>query len=258
MIRVQRPSTAPAVLSKGIAETARWVTEVRAHPAEHRAGAKKVTFDETIYRDSSVKQVLVQAQHGKCAFCESSFAHVSYGDVEHFRPKGGLRQRRRGALRRPGYYWLAYVWENLLVSCELCNRRFKRNWFPLEHRSTRVRGPKGDLSRERPLLVNPAVDEPGVFVTFHEHRAVAVAGSPRGRSSIRGYGLNRKTIRARRRNTIDYIERILDVIEELPGDHPKVIKAEEFLRRMTAASEEYSAMVRAYLLQRRSSVLPPP
>lgn len=258
MIRVQRPATAPAVLSKGIAETARWVTEVRAHPAEHRAGAKKVTFDETIYRAPSVKQVLVQAQHGKCAFCESSFAHVSYGDVEHFRPKGGLRQRRRGALRRPGYYWLAYVWENLLVSCELCNRRFKRNWFPLEHRSTRVRGPKGDLSRERPLLVNPAVDDPGVFVTFHEHRAVAVAGSPRGRNSIRGYGLNRKTIRARRRNTIDYIERILDVVEELPGDHPKVIKAEDFLRRMMAASEEYSAMVRAYLAQRRSSVLPPP
>jgi uncharacterized protein (TIGR02646 family) len=258
VIRVQCPATAPAVLSKGHEETARWVTDVRAHPAAHRAGAKKVTFDETIYRDPSVKQVLVQAQHEKCAFCESNFARVSYGDVEHFRPKGGIRQRRRGALRRPGYYWLAYVWENLLVSCELCNRRFKRNWFPLEHRSTRVRGPKGDLSRERPLLVNPAVDDPAASITFHEHRAVAVAGAPRGRSSIRGYGLNRRTLLTARRRVIDAIEVLLDAIEELPGDHPTVIKAEDFLRRMTAASEEYSAMVRAYLNQRRSSVLPPP
>lgn len=258
MIRVQRPATAPSVLSKGHAETARWVTDVRAHPAAHRAGAKKVTFDETIYRDPSVKQVLVQAQHGKCAFCESSFAHVSYGDVEHFRPKGGIRQRRGGALRRPGYYWLAYVWENLLVSCELCNRRFKRNWFPLEHRSTRVRGPKGDLSKERPLLVNPAVDDPAAFITFHEHRAVAVAGAPKGRSSIRGYGLNRTTIRARRRRVIDVIERLVDVLEELPVNHPKIATAEAFLRRMADPAEEYSAMVRAYLNQRRSSVLSAP
>lgn len=255
MIRVQRPAVAPAVLSKGIAETARWVIDVRAHPAEHRAGAKKVTFDETIYRDPAVKQVLVQAQHGKCAFCESSFAHVSYGDVEHFRPKGGVRQRRRGALRRPGYYWLAYTWENLLVSCELCNRRFKRNWFPLEHRSPRVRGPKGDLSKERPLLVNPAVDDPGAFVTFHEHRAVAVAGALKGRSSIRGYGLNRKNILTARRRVIDVIDLLVDAIEDLPDDHPKVIKVEGFLRRMTGASAEYSSMVRAYLIQRRGSVL---
>ena len=96
------------------------------------------------------------------------------------------------------------------------------------------------------------------FITFHEHRAVAVAGAPRGRSSIRGYGLNRTTIRARRRHVIDVIERLVDVIEELPANHPKVIKAEDFLRRMTAASEEYSAMVRAYLNQRRSSVLSAP
>lgn len=48
MIRVGRPATAPAVLSKGHAETARWVADVRAHPAEHRAGAKKVSFDESI------------------------------------------------------------------------------------------------------------------------------------------------------------------------------------------------------------------
>ncbi len=253
MIHIARPATVPAVLSKGVADTSRWVTDVRAHLAEHRVGSRKVSFDETLYRDPSVKQTLIQAQYGKCAFCESSLTHVSYGDVEHFRPKGGFRQRRGGALRRPGYYWLAYAWENLLVSCELCNRRFKRNWFPLERRSTRVRGPKGDLSKERPLLVNPAVDDPAAFITFHEHRAVA--GALKGRSSIRGYGLNRTTIRARRRRVIDVIERLIDVLEELPANHPKIATAEAFLRRMADPAEEYSSMVRAYLIQRRGSVL---
>lgn len=57
---------------------------------------------------------------------------------------------------------------------------------------------------------------------------------------------------------IDSIERILDLIEALPVDHPKVIKADEFLRRISAATEEYSSMVRAYLTGRRASVLLPP
>ncbi len=255
MIRVVRPATAPTVLSSGVTETARWVGAVRAQREAYRTGTKTVTFDEDLYRHPTVKQSLLQAQRAKCAFCESVVTHVSYGDVEHFRPKGGFRQRRRGPLRRPGYYWLAYAWENLLISCELCNRRFKRNWFPLERGTTRVRGPAGDIAQERPLLVNPAADDPASFITFHEHRAVAVDGASRGAASICAYGLNRQTIRTRRRSVIELLERMLDLIAELPANHPKVVDAEEFLRRLGAPSGEYSAMVRAYLVARRSSAV---
>ena len=58
-------------------------------------------------------------------FCESKVSHIAYGDVEHFRPKAGYRQRPEDPLVQPGYYWLAYEWSNLLFCCQLCNQRFK-------------------------------------------------------------------------------------------------------------------------------------
>jgi uncharacterized protein (TIGR02646 family) len=74
-------------------------------------------FKASVYGAKSVKKTLLTAQHGKCAFCESKFEHVAFGDVEHFRPKGGWIQTDGDQLTRPGYYWLAYEWSNL--SCGL-------------------------------------------------------------------------------------------------------------------------------------------
>src|SRR5207248_2896103 len=82
---------------------------------------------------------------------ESFFAHTGYGDVEHFRPKGGYKQRETDELKRPGYYWLAYAWDNLFCSCQLCNQRFKRNLFPLRDGRRRARSHTHKLDKEQPL-----------------------------------------------------------------------------------------------------------
>lgn len=104
MIPVQRPSAVPSVLAnEGKRETAHNIAKVRAKRADYRSGAKTLEFEREIYGHPTVKDELIDAQHAKCAFCESSFRAVTFGDVEHFRPKGGFRQRRSGALRRPGY-----------------------------------------------------------------------------------------------------------------------------------------------------------
>jgi hypothetical protein len=74
----------------------------------------------------------------------------------HYRPKGGFRQRRSGVLKVPGYYWLAYDWRNLLVSCAVCNRR-----------------------EEGPSRIDPC--PPGVGTNDHVFRAaVARGGRARG------------------------------------------------------------------------------
>ena len=78
--------------------------------------------------------------------------HIAYGDVEHYRPKAGYRQDAEDPLGRPGYYWLAYEWSNLLFCCQICNQRFKRNLFPLVDPARRAETHHDDLSSEQPLF----------------------------------------------------------------------------------------------------------
>ena len=129
MIKISKPP-APAVLQgRGQAKRAKHCADYDRSPADYEAGAKTFTFDDALYGHASVKQALIAAQHGKCCFCERKIG--AEGDVEHFRPKASFCQGERSPLERPGYYWLAYEWDNLLLACPICNQRFKRNYFPL-------------------------------------------------------------------------------------------------------------------------------
>ena len=133
MIRIEKPTSVPAEL----AERGRVATEVLCRKVE--SGTKeKLSFDQRIYGSPQVKQALAAAQHDKCCFCESKVSHVAYGDVEHFRPKAAVRSSPESQERTPGYYWLAYQWSNLYFACEQCNRRHKRNLFPLQDEDARV------------------------------------------------------------------------------------------------------------------------
>jgi hypothetical protein len=98
MIRVHKPATPPAVLTaqETAAATQAHCTAYDSAPDEYRIGARTFSdgdFDRSIYAAEEVREALQDAQHRKCAFCESFFDHVAYGDIEHFRPKGGFRQR---------------------------------------------------------------------------------------------------------------------------------------------------------------------
>lgn len=132
MIRLRIRSSPPAPLrDDGATARERLVAAVA-------SGEEALSFDRTVYAAPEVKQALCDDQHGKCAFCESLVRHVAYGDVEHFRPKAAYRADSGHPLRRPGYYWLAYDWSNLVFACELCNRRHKANLFPLADETRRA------------------------------------------------------------------------------------------------------------------------
>ena len=161
MIRIEKSADPPAVLAgRGSDETTGNRDRFDADPDHFRDGTETFDFKSSIYGHDSVKDALRAAQHDKCCFCESKFAHVSYGDVEHFRPKAAVRQSADGPLERPGYYWLAYEWSNLFASCQICNQRFKKNLFPLDNPRSRARSHHDDLGREKPLLLDPGRDEP--------------------------------------------------------------------------------------------------
>lgn len=128
---------------------------------------------ETVYRANDVRQQLMKDQFHKCAYCECRVT-LPYNDVEHYRPKAS-------------YYWLAYEWSNLLYACSLCNRTYKKAFFPLVDESQKVTAP-GSLEAEKPLLINPAVDIPTDHVKFRRHEIVGV--TDKGRETIKLLHLN--------------------------------------------------------------------
>ena len=96
MIRVRKPEKAPRILR----ERGKHTTETNQQAFIN--GERTFKFDSSIYGAKSVKDALIKAQDDKCAFCESKVGHIAYGDVEHYRPKGGVRQTEADPLDQPG------------------------------------------------------------------------------------------------------------------------------------------------------------
>jgi uncharacterized protein (TIGR02646 family) len=122
-----------------------------------------------------VKEKLSSLFDNKCAFCEGSL-NVMDMHTEHYRPKGRVHKSDDASER--GYWWLAACWGNLLPACGFCNRspgtdhptgiRYgsgKGMRFPLLPGSPRAAKP-GDETHEKPVLLNPAIDEPSDYFTF--------------------------------------------------------------------------------------------
>lgn len=247
MIRISKPARAPAILrNRGQTTTRANEIAYDLAPAEYQDGSEKFEFKSSIYGAKSVKNALTKLQHGKCCFCESKVQHVAYGDVEHFRPKKGYRQEDADALGRPGYYWLAYDWENLLFSCQLCNQRYKKNLFPLRDRNRRAISHHDDIGDEEPLFINPALIDPEPHISFREEIPYAVEGSALGAASIGQLGLDRAELNERRRDCLAILLTLRNVLDLLP-DEPVGLQASVLLDKAILDSAEYASMARAAL-----------
>lgn len=266
MIRIQKSTAVPKVLvDKGVPATTENCQLYLANVADYDAGKSKFKIEPTVYGDSSVKQQLMLEQKNKCCFCEADFTANGYGDVEHFRPKAGFTKTRAGKLIRPGYYWLGYNWDNLFFSCQICNQRFKKNYFPLEDETKRALNHTFDYLEESPLLVNPSVDNPEDHITFNRHIPVPMAKSKRGELSITSYGIDRPALNNVReaylqnfRNNIAFAGVDLETITDLEREQfshimhrpweevlDLILKAKAFVAVATDDTQPFAAMVRA-------------
>ena len=254
MIRVERPPQPPNVLQDaGTGETRKMCDAYDLHPEDYRSGAKKFTFKDGIYNHRTVKDALVEAQHCKCCYCESKFGVTSWGAVEHFRPKGAVWHRSDRRQEYPGYYWLAFHWENLLVSCERCNT-VKGSSFPLRDPRSRARCHHDDAGKEEPLLVDPAREDPRQHIRFRE--AAAEPMTCRGRETIKGTGLGRENLVEARREKLHIVKRLHDILRlegRVEGIEEELANAREHLRDAVRPQAEYSAMVRDFLESDRSA-----
>lgn len=242
MIRVERAECPPSLNgpdSKGSRE--------RAAALVAQAAGGKTKFKA--YRESDVVLTLREMFNKKCAYCEFNYAAGSSEDIEHFRPKGAVVIN--GQLTKPGYYWLAAEWSNLLPSCIDCNRKRskefavpnqassgKANLFPVVDEAHRWRSHTATNVNEQPLLLNPCDDYPDQHLEFLNDglvRAVADAAgnpSPKGETSIEVFGLLRHDLveqRAAKQLMIRAaIERALEAAE-MAEDTDDITRREKWL-----------------------------
>ena len=168
--------------------------------------------------DEDLRDALHERHHnGKCCYCERKRDISRERDVEHFRPKLGVTE----APRHKGYWWLAYEWNNMLISCKTCNSAHKKNHFPLMDEHKRVYEER-DTDVEEPLLINPAIEDPEPYFIYTTEKrggqyvtklVASVNGVERGQAIIDILQLNRPTLLGEEERSESYKD-ISDLIDE--------------------------------------------
>lgn len=220
---------------------------------------------------SRFKQLYVEAQLGKCGFCEGQVWGLQYGDVEHFQPKAEVHdlvdnpdnwgkevpwaskvtgRQVKTSVERPGYWWRAYSWDNYLLSCQTCNQQWKGNLFPVD--GLRILGP----SAHEPglhLLLSP-FDDIDPAKHFSYGRLGEMTGrTPSGRATIVTCGLDRPSLRLARQGLALATHEYMD---EIAGDLTErdLLRILHELARIGADERPFCGMVRT-IFEQRSSLL---
>ena len=263
MIRIEfsEPHDAEWLDWRGRCDTAR-AALVAAH---ERGESPKVS---NLYKDPAMLVVYRDNDgpfFGKCAYCETLVIDFQYGDIEHYRPKGAVSDHNGDVVRinnadgtrgnHPGYYWLAYDWRNLLLSCIKCNRPTrsgvtggrigKGTRFPV--RSFQA-SQMGEEEREEPLLLNPVWDEPANHLDVLDN-GIMKGKTDRGWMCIDIFGLNaRENLVTERKRCFQRIGAFLTLLLQTDSN------SEEEAKEWLAAVEDsvngrgaYAAAARAAL-----------
>lgn len=251
MILITKPGAAPAKLGEGAALVTGYNADFLARRADYESGSVSFDIDTDIYGHKSVKDVLRTAQRKKCCFCEGVFEANAAADVEHYRPKKYSQQAFKRPRIFPGYYWLAYSWDNLFYCCQVCNRSHKKNVFPLLNPNSRARNHLQDVAAEEPLLLNPSGPaNPRDHIKFRQDVAVGVTEA--GEATVKVVGLNRNDLSEDRLGLLQMLLVLQKVVAKLDGsedpeDQRLAAEARGLLDRAKLPEARYSAMASDFI-----------
>jgi uncharacterized protein (TIGR02646 family) len=239
MIHVERPK-APTFVN-----SAEFLKEKKRLSDFFRTAAKQQRYNFQFGLLKKFKPVLQHIFHNKCAYCESALPKVGFGDVEQFRPKSL-------------YWWIAYEWENQLISCEACNQRFKKTYFPVEKTrqySELVNQNITTINKlEVPLLLNPFDDEPTEHFSYkliNKQKHIRIEPlTPKASVTIDILGLNRPELAERRYQHFLQLKQMQDLIEKSkPVSSATKNKAYNMIKSAMTAENEFSGMVRYFFYE---------
>jgi predicted nucleic-acid-binding Zn-ribbon protein len=214
------------------------------------------------------KSYFMKAQFSKCGYCE--MYNSCYADVEHYRPKSviediqspgaelpnlhNVKNRKFKKSSQYGYWWLAYDWNNYLVSCELCNRPWKKSLFPLAEERPLNTEPGSEYPHvspsrediETPLLLNPYDD-----IHISSHLDFTAAGlikpynfSEKGKQTILTCGLDRLMLVQKRGRKAQRAMRYIEKFAQADQGSQRELEIAEDLLDLGNEEDDFAGMVR--------------
>lgn len=216
------------------------------------------------------KKQLFTETFDKCAYCETSTKVVAHGDVEHFRPKNK-------------YWWLAYCYENYLVSCSICNEIHKRDKFPVLNSNvsfpiidknlseidieelSKILNPepfdKDSIAlfmtfnqEEKPLLINPYYQDPELFFAYEVDEIIKSVNvvpltpqvEPFVKATVEIYGLNRKELQDLRFKIFEIYDLFKLTLKENGISSQTRQKVLKQIEKMKLPDAQFAGMIRFF------------
>lgn len=256
MIYIDRSKEAvPKFLRSKIADLMRREIHDFYYSSMKEKAQQRFKFKRRIWADEQVKDALYHLFHGKCAYCESNLSGITGSNIEHFRPKAQAKGLK-GDVAPECYAWLVYEWENLYLSCEVCNKN-KRNLFPVAGKRAEW-GTVGDALRlEKNLLLDPCFDRPERFLLFNDDGSVSAnpladkfekkgrSSHHRGEVTIDILGLNRRDLRDSRKLVAKQMIKMLKHFSlkssSIPGELLSFIQDDIYDKQTYAAVQRQAA-----------------
>ena len=208
MIKLEK-SAEPAVLARN---SAQWTSVVI---RKMDTGVAPTRTERSRYNHGDIKQALMAETHRKCAYCESKFRHVTYGDVEHVVPKSDRPSR-----------W--FDWENLTIARDVCNTN------------------KSNAPVDGESFIDPYDVDPEKHFWQIGSMVCARPGSDAAALTERLLDLNRTDLLERRSERLTNLLRILDSVERCENPQLKHLLWEEFASE-SQSHNEYAGLSRSIL-----------
>jgi hypothetical protein len=143
----------------------------------------------------------------------------------------------------PGYFWLAYRWDNLLLTCFRCNTNRKRDLFPLRFPDRRARDPNENDDAAGPLLINPCTEDPREHIRYRDVVAYSVNNSTKGTATRNLFALNTdRMLIGHRREYLAFFRNTV-ILAETNDDREIQSKAESLVARLLSGRGQYLAMI---------------
>ena len=251
MIKINKPTDAPEVrfIGGGVTKKGRlkWrvafaklIADFRVNPTQFSQGTYSFNAD---FGRNEYREALKKCQGNKCCFCEKP---VAGSDIEHFRPKAAWQQGKGQLLNKPGYYWLAYSWDNKLIACTDCNSKtHKGNLFPINgNRSTFPSTCKTEVK----ILINPAEEDPSVYISFRLDIPYGIDADGRGNDNIEIFHLKtRGDIAEPRRDRLrlyQKMKKLAVLTVNILNTEDEIKEAKIYIARAQAAKSPFAGMIR--------------
>ena len=237
MLRLERNQEVPDVLRVGSARRTDAEAAIRALIT---GGTPPSSRDfAALWSRPAVREALFGMHNGRCCYCERLRDRARESDIEHFRPKTAVSDK---SPERPGYWWLAYEWTNLLFACKTCNEEYKKTHFPI--RGERAMAPDDSLDDEEPWLLDPCTDDiEHTMVYDHVTRAKSVLiygvgpDGERANRTTEVIGLNRPRLAQERWEDFKTMQKIarsgLIALDKGVPDY-YILKVAENIRQLTS------------------------